>query len=240
MILIVGASEGLGLNLVKNFISQNKKIFTISRSKNPIFDNPLVSWIQNDITKLDYDFIDNFDKSSIEAVIFTVGYFNDNDDFSLNIDEIHKIFQTNLFSVSKLIEKLITKDKLKNGSYISICSSVTTMLPRDTQVFYSAAKKGLDCFIESLRFTSLKKKKIFYVNRFIIGVLDQPMKGSLKKPPKFLAYSSKKAARFISATYNKKNSDFFVPSWWFIIKIVFLLTPKKILNKILGKVLVND
>ena len=69
-----------------------------------------------------------------------------------------------------------------------------------------------------------------YFNKFIIGLLDSPMKGSKLKTSKLLSFKTTKAARFIYQNYKSRNKDFNVPYWWIFLKIFILITPKIFLN----------
>lgn len=237
MILIIGASSGVGLELVKIFQNNNSNIATISRKKINNINNKNLTQIKFDITNNNYNLLHKvIKKKSIDAVIFTVGFVSDFDNLSLNLSEIDKIYQTNFISVTQFVKFLINNKKLKDNSTLSFCSSVTTFLPRDIQIFYCASKRGLDSFIDSLRFTFLKEKTNIYVNKFVIGVLDSPMKGSKRQPSKMLSYKKTNAAKCIFKKYKSKNKNFYVPFWWFFIKIIILLFPYLFLQSVIKKI----
>jgi short-subunit dehydrogenase len=235
MILIIGASSGLGFEVTKLFISNKKKIIAASRSTLELYSDNL-KYLRFDINKLDFSKINKqLEEDSLDAVIFTVGYFCDEDSLNLDFDQVKKIIDTNFISITQFVKFLIEKKKLRENSTVSFCSSVTTYLPRDSQMFYSAAKAGLNNFIESLRFMALKYKINLYFNKFIIGILDSPMKGSNFKASKLLNYKTTKAARFIYQNYKSKNKDFNLPYWWIFLKIFIFITPKIFLNILVNR-----
>lgn len=234
--MIVGASSGVGHELSKLFLSEKKKIITISRNYPKHLQNTDFKHFSFDITKDDFNLIENdIGQNSLEAVIFTVGFYLDNDDINTDMNMINKIFETNFLSITQFVKYLIERKKLKNNAAISFCSSVTTILPRDNQVYYCAAKKSLDSYIESLRFSFAKSNLNIFVNKFVIGILSKPMKGSTQKPSSLLMYETSKAAQSIFKNCMAKNKNFYVPFWWSVLRFLILLTPKFLLLTLLKK-----
>ena len=233
MIIIVGASHGLGLELVKKFTQSRNKVICISRTTNAIYDNELIKHINLDLNSRDFSQLDTIKENSIKSVIFTIGYYKDDDDFNLSYDEIDKILDLNFTSLTKFLHYLVSSNKLEKKSYISFCSSVTTFMPRDNQIFYSASKLALDNYINSLRIYFLNKNQDLKINKFIIGVLDEPMQGSKSKPSRILAHKTSKAAETLFNNHMKNNIDKSVPMWWNLIYLILKVVPFTMFSKII-------
>ena len=224
MYLVIGASSGLGLEIVKN-LSKDSKVLGIARTKSN-YNNKNYRHLKIDINKGIKILDENLSTRSINSVIFTVGIYLDHDNVDLKESEMLKLISTNFLSIVKVINFLRLKKKLTDTCFISICSSFTTYFQRDSQAFYSISKNALDRYIDSLRMYNFKFNKRLYINKFTIGILEKTMKNSKKKPIKLLSYSLKKAAKFIISNNKSKNKNFILPAWWILFKILFFIMPK--------------
>ena len=98
-----------------------------------------------------------FDNDSFEAIFFTIGLTNKEDNIYLESNDIDKIIKTNFSAIVKFTQFLIVKKKLKKNCLICFCSSVTTFYSRDKQIIYAASKNALNSYVNSLSFHVKKK-----------------------------------------------------------------------------------
>ena len=169
MILIVGGSRGLGKKLTER-LSLTEKVLILSRSLEEKSSKNLYQ-VPFDINRSDYkDFESKINEKELKAVFFTVGVVNPDDNLFLDHNEIDRIFQTNFLSIAKIISHLIQDNKFDDNALICFCSSISTFIARDRQVFYSTSK-SLDHYSRSLRYYFLKNEIKIRVANLILGFL---------------------------------------------------------------------
>ena len=225
MILIVGGSRGLGKKLTER-LSLTEKVLILSRSLEEKSSKNLYQ-VPFDINRSDYkDFESKINEKELKAVFFTVGVVNPDDNLFLDHNEIDIIFQTNFLSIAKIISHLIQDNKFDDNALICFCSSISTFIARDRQVFYSTSKKSLDHYSRSLRYYFLKNEIKIRVANLILGFLDSDM--GINKKKKIFKSSIDEIAKKISSNYTKMNGDLFVPRYWFFIYMILKILPLKV------------
>ena len=105
MIIIVGASKGLGKSIANVF--KDRELLLISRSNIETNDPKHIS-INLDINNFNYDDIKiKIEDKEIEAIFFTAGVSKIKDNFGLTDNEKEEIFNTNYLSIVKINEFFI-------------------------------------------------------------------------------------------------------------------------------------
>ncbi len=230
MIVIVGASRGLGRELSK--VLNNENLLLMSKSKIET-NNKNHHFISANINNLNFSEIDPFLKNEkIDAVFFTVGLVNERDNFNLNEEDKTEIVKTNFLSVARLTEYFLNSGKLNKNSLICFCSSATTVLPRNKQVMYCASKNALNSYYQSLKtFIESKKLKIRSA-LLILGYLDTSMNEKIKTI--FPKKDVNQLAKIILKKMNKLDGVYYIPFYWFLIKLMINFLPLKIKIKIIN------
>ncbi len=150
MIVITGASDGLGKQLSKLFIAEGKKVIGLSRKK-PDFE---VEYIQTDLR--DESSIKNAAESinsntdKLEALINCAGVLSIEKTSALTVEEIDKVLETNLRAPLLLTSRLMTKIKQDGADIVNVSSSVGTKAYAD-QAVYGASKWGMRGFSQNLQ-----------------------------------------------------------------------------------------
>tara|TARA_B110000046_G_scaffold164584_1_gene180263 strand:+ start:86 stop:790 length:705 start_codon:yes stop_codon:yes gene_type:complete len=231
MIIIVGASKGLGKSIANVF--KDRELLLISRSNIETNDPKHIS-INLDINNFNYDDIKiKIEDKEIEAIFFTAGVSKIKDNFGLTDNEKEEIFNTNYLSIVKINEFFINNFKFKDSALICFCSSVTTLLPRGKQVLYCSAKKALDSYFDSLRhFIALKNINIRLVN-LALGFMDTEMNKDIKTL--FPKKNPDKIALYLRNNLKKINGKYYLPKYWILIKIVLSFIPFQIKLKIFNR-----
>lgn len=221
MIIIIGSSKGLGKSIHKMFA--DKRLLLVSRTSTKV-ESENHFHIECDINNFDYSKIGKIlEDEEIEAIFYTVGLSLIEDRFNISDEDKEKIINTNFLSIVKINEFFLKNCNLKSSSLICFCSSVTTFLPRSKQVLYCAAKSALNSYFNSLRSYADLEKKSFRVANLILGFMDTNMNKKFntilpKKNPDQIAIYLKK-------NLNKLNGIYYVPFYWFFIKIILNLIP---------------
>lgn len=230
MILILGASSGLGFALAKNFTKLDKSILVSRRKiKSKI---PNSKKIQLDIVNQNTNrLLKKIKKNSLSYIFFTLGQADwKNDNIFIEETKASQILDTNFFSVYKLIFKLINQNKLKQNCMICFCSSVATILPRHRQIMYCASKTALNSFAKSLRFYCSMNDLNFKIVNIFLGYMDSEMTKSIKTPLKKIKPDI--ISEYIFKNRNKLNGDITIPKYWILIKLIFNILPNILIHKI--------
>lgn len=177
--LIIGNSNGIGLAISKELLSEGWTIVGISRSDSPIknsYYNHIVSEVQ------DVDYPEKLriileEEDPFDICIYCVG-IGELLDFS-NMENDVRVVDVNLLGMIKAVSQVIPS-MLKNGKghFIGI-SSIADELLSDKGPSYHASKAGFSNYIEGLAL-ALKSKPVHITNvRF--GFVDTKMaKGNIK------------------------------------------------------------
>jgi len=230
MNLIIGGSSGLGKSIA-NYFAESGKTVVVSRRNIQTSKKNIIS-LEIDINSNNLDELYNkISENEISSVFFTAGLIDwENDNIFLNEDKFEKIFQTNFISIKKIIIELIKKKKLNSNCLICFCSSVTTILPRQRQISYCAAKSALNAFYKSLSTYLYVNGFNYRVANLFLGYMDTEMNKNIQTP--FKKVNPDKIAKFIYRKKDKIQGVYYFPRYWLLIKIIVNLLPEKILNKI--------
>lgn len=118
MVIITGASDGLGFALAKVLTKNGKKVISLSRTK-PQLDE--IGWVKTDL--MDTGSIVNAARSiadqheKIEALVNCAAVTSYEDIDALSPTELDRMFKTNVTAPMYLTSKLLYKLK-QDGSYI--------------------------------------------------------------------------------------------------------------------------
>ena len=227
MILIVGASSGLGFSLANRF-KNTGKIFLVSRKKikikNPNFVKINIDINGNNLNKL----FNKIKKKKLRYIFFTVGYADwNNDNLNINKENAEKIIRTNFLSITNITNELIRRKKMDKNCLICFCSSVSTILPRHRQIFYCSSKSALNSYAKSLEFTNKLDNLNFQVVNLMLGYIETKMNKNISTPLKKM--SPNYVADFIYKNRKNLNGTIFLPRYWVIIKMLIALIPKNLL-----------
>lgn len=237
--LIIGASSGLGKDIAYNFAKNKKKIIIASRDLRDLkalkHDIELRFKTNVKILCVDFSNVESVKKKinlrsnifkSIKGILFPIGQMNDNDHISSNIKDSKSLIFSNFFSISFIISNFI-KIK-KEGSVIGF-GSVSGSLGRKVNPYYSASKRALESFFESLMIYN-KFTKI-YIQFYILGYLDTNL--SFGKKLFLPKGSTKKLSKIVYKNRFKKNKKYYFPCWWALIIFAIKILPFALVTKII-------
>ena len=168
--------------------------------------------------------------NDVQGILFPIGMMFDDDKIELNQEKIEKLFKANFTSVAFIISKFLGPLSSKKGEIVGF-GSIAAYLGRTLNPYYSASKRALESYFESLGF--LSKKTNLNIQFYILGYMDTNL--AFGKDLKLPKGSPKKLAKIIYKNKNNKFKKIFFPKWWAFIAISLNLIPIKILfllNKI--------
>jgi NAD(P)-dependent dehydrogenase (short-subunit alcohol dehydrogenase family) len=146
-ILVTGSTSGIGLEIAKNCSFAGANVFFTGRSIKKLEDLKLNLGTRNKYIQADLN--EDIDKIVLEiepldGLVLSAGiidYFN-----SRNVDEkkIKKIFDTNFFSILKLISSISKEKKFRKGGSIVFLSSLSCKLGVYGTLGYASSKGALE------------------------------------------------------------------------------------------------
>ena len=256
VVIITGASSGIGLETALLLSQKGYRVYGISRK---YYFNEHFTHISCDVTdteKMGNIFRDIYDKEGeIYALINNAGIGISGAIEYANKEEVQKIFDINIIGVVNLSSKIIPYLRESKGKIINI-SSVAGEIPIPFQACYSATKSAVESFSMAL-YNELKPQKVkvccirpgdtktgFTKNRLkteiVNNVYGQRIVKSVRKMESDEQNGTKpiKIAKTIFKCLKRKNPPI-ICTVGFVYKIFCILSkflPKKLVNFIVYKI----
>ena len=239
--LIVGASSGLGRDLAYALSKKTHNLILISRDIRDLvaIKSDLENRFKTKISTYSVDlasktsviaFLDNreIEFSLLDGILFPIGMMSDNDFITGLNSKAEQIVNANFLSIVKFTEKIIPIFKKKNNGLIVGFGSIASSLGRRKNILYSASKRALNSYFESL-IASFENSHI-NIQFYILGYLDTNLafdeKLSLPKA------STKQLALEVVKNMKKNNIKKYYPLWWGLISYFISLIPFVVIKKI--------
>ena len=233
--LIVGASSGLGKELAYSFAERNHDLILVSRDIRDLsaLKSDIENKYKNNIEILSIDlssndeitkklFIDRYFEE-IYGILFPIGMMLDDDNEGLPFEKKNKRMNSNFTSISYIVSNFSKHIGAKNGHIIGF-GSISGFLGRKINPYYSASKRALESYFESLAF--INKTNGLNIQFYILGYLDTGLAfGKKLKLPKG---SPKKLADIVYKNKHFKFKKLFFPAWWSIIAFILKIVPFRI------------
>ena len=237
--LIIGASSGLGRELAYTFAKHKHDIILVSRDlrdlkvlKSDIENkyNNNVEIIEIDLTsknQISQKLFTNKFFYEVQGLLFPLGMMLQSDNDNLSLEKINELISANFSSIAYITANFSKHLISKNGQIIGF-GSISGYLGRKINPHYSASKRALESYFESLGFVN--KSNGLNIQFYILGYLDTNLAfGKKLMLPKA---SPKKLAEMVYKNRNIKYKKFFFPIWWSLIGFILKMIPLKILIKI--------
>jgi len=240
--LILGASSGLGKNLAYTFAKNLHNLILISRDDRDLV--PIKSDLENKFQiKVSIYNVDASSKEEVstflknkevffddlDGVLFPIGMMSKNDCIKKIGENADLINNANYLSIVHFIEKMIPIFEKKNNGSIVGFGSVASSLGRKKNVLYSASKRALNSYFESL--ISAYNKKNIKTQFYILGYLDTNLASD--KDLIFPKACTKKLALKVYNNINKDNIIKYYPNWWGVICYLISIIPFYIIKKMI-------
>ncbi len=245
--VILGASSGLGREIAYSLAEKKNNLIIVSRDERDLktIKKDLEIQFKIDVQYFELD-LSSFEKiqkffnsntnitEEIDGILMPVGMILENDEIENKIENTNAIIQANLGSIIYFVSRFLPTFIKKNKGTIVGFGSVSSMLGRDKNVVYAAAKRALGSFFESLVISSTSTN--LNIQFYILGYIDTNL--SYGKETILPKGSAKKLAHIVHNNLNKDSITIFYPFWWKYINIVLKIIPfffLKIFCKIMFK-----
>jgi short-subunit dehydrogenase len=232
--LIVGASAGLGRALAERLAQDKHELLLIGRDQRDL-DAIAADLSQRFGTKPKVVAADVRQPAAIserlnavlagwipiDGIFFTIGSASDEDTIDLPQNQVHEIVNANFLSIVAMIKLLLPYLRGSGRGVIVGFGSVAAARGRSYNVVYSAAKRALESYFESLRHT-LSERGI-RVQFYIPGFLDTNLAYGVRTPlPKADPH---RLADTVVRQLGKDVGVRYFPAWWRPICLALKLTP---------------
>jgi NAD(P)-dependent dehydrogenase (short-subunit alcohol dehydrogenase family) len=165
-ILVTGASSGIGRSVAINTALQGAQLTVSGRNKERLVET-LHSLNGNNGKHLavccDLSSKDDLDKlvksiDPLDGIVLNAGTVKLAPIAFINDDAIDELFEVNIQSSIRLIQRLIRHKKLKKGASIVFVSSIATQKATIGNAVYTATKGAVNSFVKSLALELAKKQ----------------------------------------------------------------------------------
>ena len=209
VVVITGATSGLGACLAEDFLSKGSKVVSLSE-KDPEINNPKIEYIKCDITDREKVFseIKNIEEKfgTIDVFVNNAGIWFPHTFVEKQIKEnIQKMLEVNLFGTMYCIQAVLPLFKNKNFGYFLNIISVRALEGRIGSSGYGASKAAQNGFILSLK-EELKGTNIKVVNAYPGAMKTNLFDGN--KPEEFDSYMNPtEVSQKIISFFEEENGD---------------------------------
>lgn len=152
IVVITGASSGVGLATSKYFAQMGDKVYGLARKS--FNEDGIISKIC-DVTKKEdcqtvaKEIIDA--EGRIDVLINNAGFGVSGSIENSNVDDVKRMFDVNFFGAVNMTQAVLPFMRENGGGKILHTSSVASVIPIPFQSFYSATKSSLDIYAKALR-----------------------------------------------------------------------------------------
>ena len=228
-VLITGASRGIGKSLAKYYKNIGYEIYGIARDKDKLKE-VCDKYFICDLSNLDE--VSGVSKKlsniKFDLIILNAGISTPHSRDFPPIDAFKKVIDVNLLSIHALLEHIDFKD-----SKLVFISSLASLLGAPTSLAYSASKRALNSYAESLYFAGID------VVLVLPGFIKTDMTKNHNFYMPFLMDLDDAAQRIVKIIEKDKFFNPFPLRFYYIIKL-FTFLPDNLKRKILKKYAKSD
>ena len=159
VVLVTGASSGIGLELVKQLRDRGVKVYAASR--NPSYP---VSELEKGPGKIIPVHMDVTIESDVDTAVARIVAENGKLDAVVcnagnglagcieetSVDEMKYQFETNFFGAAKTVQACLPVFRQQGYGKVMVTSSIAAVVPIPFQAYYSAGKSALSIFMQAL------------------------------------------------------------------------------------------
>lgn len=240
-ILIIGASSAIAEQCARIYASRGDALFLVARSLERLMvisadllvrGSAQVYQFQVDMNEIDRHevILDEAERAmgGVDLVLIAHGTLSDQQACERCVDKTLVEIKTNALSVISILTLVANRFELKQAGIIAVISSVAGDRGRASNYVYGSAKAMVTTFTSGLR------QRLYKSNVTVVtikpGFVDTPMTSAFKKG--VLWTKPNVVALKIIQAIDKKKSEVYVPSFWWLIMAVIKLIPNSLFKKI--------
>ena len=169
VIVIIGASSGIGKTTLTKLMAQDNKVYNLSRSKiERLKTNIYCDVSRVDTVKYAIDEVIKKEKK-IDALIYCAGFSMASPIEEVKEDDYRYLYDVILFGYIETIKSVIPIFKINNGGRVIFLSSIASHIPIPYDPYYSSAKASVEVFNNGVSL-ELNKYNIYLTNLIFGGV----------------------------------------------------------------------
>lgn len=164
-ILVTGASGSIGSAVAQICIAENADLIITGRDTKrlqevtDLFNNTSQSkfWVGDLTNELNLDEMCDF-CDQLDGLVLNAGIVKISPVQFIKTKDLTQLFETNILSSIKLVQKLLKRKKIKQGASIVFVSSISTRKATIGNAMYNASKGAVNSFTQSLALELAPKK----------------------------------------------------------------------------------
>lgn len=242
--VVIGATAGIGRELTNSLASEGHSLLITGRDIDDLSvcvqDLQITYGVKVESIVIDAskpsDYADSLEKAAVNLgeinfLFLPIGVSSEQDTGGLDFLEVSEIINTNLLAVISAV-RIFQPYFMKTGSAGIIgFSSVAATRGRDENVIYSAAKRALESYFESLRF-SFHGSKLF-IQLYKLGYVDTYQSyGKMLTLPKV---SPSKVSSFVISNLQNGSLVCYYPRYWAPIALILRSAPFNLFRKLVKR-----
>lgn len=141
-ILVTGASKGIG-NVIAEELKTLGNVFVTGRNENALIACNAKGFCVCDLSKDINNLVNFIKEEQIDVLINNAGEYIYNNIDDVTVEEIQRIYQTNLIAPTYLISRTVPYMKAKKWGRIINIGSISGVMGEANASLYSASKAGL-------------------------------------------------------------------------------------------------
>ncbi len=168
-IVITGASRGIGKELLKRYLKKANKIYAIARDEKKLNElkklSSKIEIIPLDLANLDKvrEVSTYLSDKNIDLIILNAAISLPHAPDFTPFEDFKRSFDINFLSIHALLEKIVPSMQKRKSGKIVFISSLASIVASPTSLPYSASKRALNSYAQSLR-NLLAKDNIKVIN----------------------------------------------------------------------------
>jgi short-subunit dehydrogenase len=229
-ILITGASRGIGRELVNRYGKNGNKIYAVARNTESLQNIQNVVPIRLDLADLE-QVRETFKNIGVkfDLIIANAGVSLPHCAHFTPFEDFKKTFDINFLSIHVMLEETVPE---MDGGKIAFISSLASLVAAPTSLPYSASKRALNSYAQSLRNLLAPDIKVINILPGFIKT-DMTDKNDFHMP--FLMDLKSGVDRIVYAIENNKKEYAFPKRFYYLIKL-FNILPVSVQDAVLRKV----
>lgn len=240
-ILIIGATSAIAEHCARIWAARGDALHLVARNEQhvQVIASDLRVRGASEVTTYctDLNYVDRHEEllnvaddvlEGVDIVLIAHGTLSNQKSCEQSVHETLAEIQTNALSTISLLTVIANRFEAKKSGYICVISSVAGDRGRASNYVYGSAKAMVTAFTSGLR-QRLHKSNVSVLT-VKPGFVETPMTREFKKG--LLWAKPNDVAVSIVLAIDKKKSEVFVPTFWWIVMILIKIIPVQIFQKI--------